>query len=301
MTKIRRISDLQHEFSFLNPSDNFEAYFNGFLSSDLGKIHSAIPWDALVSVFKIKDSIKGTKNYFSPKGKLALMFLKHYACCSDKRLIEQLNANIDYQFFCDIHLGHHRLRSYKIVSQIRCELSLKLNITKTEKVLFNYWSSFINDQHCITVDATCYESEVRYPTDQKLLWESVNWTYHQMKILCKLLKVKLPRTKYIKWKKRYINYSKTRRKTYKNRRKLTRSLLWLLEKINKELDFIEKQSEVKMSEQYYKRRRIIKKVYKQQNGYFKTGKPPKDRIVSISKSYLRPIVRGKEIKSVEPA
>ncbi|MEN8188190.1 MAG: transposase [Bacteroidota bacterium] len=299
MTKLRRISDLQHEFSFLNPSDNFDVYFDQFLSSDLGKIYTAIPWEELVSVFKIKESIKGTKNYFSPKGKLALMFLKHYACCSDKRLIEQLNANIDYQFFCDIHLGHHRLTNYKIVSQIRCELSRKLNIPRTEKVLFNNWSRFIKDQHCITVDATCYESEVRYPTDQKLLWESVHWTYHQMKILCKLLKIKLPRTKYIKWKKRYIGYSKTRKKTYKNRRKLTRSLLWLLEKVNNELDIIEKQYDFSMTELYYKRREIIKKVQRQQKQYFKTGKPPKDRIVSISKSYLRPIVRGKEIKRVE--
>jgi hypothetical protein len=299
MSKIRRISDLQHEFSFLNTSENFDIYFDQFLSSDLGKIYTAIPWDELVSVFKIKESIKGTKNYFSPKGKLALMFLKHYACCSDKRLVEQLNANIDYQFFCDIHLGHHRLTNYKIISQIRCELSTKLNIAKTEKVLFTHWSRFIKDQHCITVDATCYESEVRYPTDQKLLWESVHWTHHQMKTLCKLLKIKLPRTKYIKWKKRYIGYSKTRRKTYKNRRKLTRSLLWLLEKINNELDLIEKLYDFEMTQLYYKRRGIIKKVHRQQNQYFTTGIPPKNRIVSISKSYLRPIVRGKEIKAVE--
>jgi len=299
MTKLRRISDLQHEFSFLNPSDNFDVYFAGFLSSDLGKIYTALPWDELVSIFKIKESIKGTKNYFSPKGQLALMFLKHYACCSDKRLIEQLNANIDYQFFCDIHLGHHRLMSYKIVSQIRCELSKRLKISKVEKVLYNNWSQYIKDKHSITTDATCYESEVRYPTDQKLLWESIHWSYHQMKTICKSLKIKLPRTKYIKWKKRYIGYSKTRRKTYKNRRKLTRSLLWLLEKVNKELDCIENQHDFKMTELYYKRRRIIKKVLRQQKQYFKTGIAPKDRIVSVSKSYLRPIVRGKEIKPVE--
>jgi hypothetical protein len=265
----------------------------------LGKIYTAIPWGELVSVFKIKEFKKGTKNYFSPKGKLALMFLKHYVCCSDKRLNEQLNANIDYQFFCDIHLGHHRLMSYKIVSQIRCELSKRLKIPKVEKVLYNNWSQFIKDKHSITTNATCYESEVRYPTDQKLLWESINWNYHQMKTICKLLKINLPRTKYIKWNKRYIGYSKTRRKTYKNRRKLTRSLLWLLEKVNKELDCIENQYDFKMTELYYKRRRIIKKVLRQQKQYFKTGVAPKGRIVSVSKSYLRPIVRGKEIKPVE--
>jgi len=299
MTKIQRISDLQHEFSFLNPSENFDAYFDNFLSSDLGKIYKAVPWDNLVSVFNIKESVKGTRNYFSPKGKLALMFLKHYACCSDKRLIEQLNANIDYQFFCDIHLGHNRLKNYKIVSQIRCELATQLNISKTEEVLFNHWSGYIKNQDCITTDATCYESEVRYPTDQKLLWESIHWSYQQMKTICKVLNIHLPRTKYIKWKKRYINYSKTRKKTYKKRKRLTRSLLWLLEKLNKELDLIEKQYDFKITELYYDRRRIIKEIHSQQNRYFTTGIAPKNRIVSISKSYLRPIVRGKEIKPVE--
>jgi len=50
-------------------------------------------------------------------------------------------------------------------------------------------SQYINDKHNITTDATCYESEVRYPTDQKLLWESVHWNYHQMKMIYKWLKI----------------------------------------------------------------------------------------------------------------
>ena len=299
MSKIRRISSLQHNFSFLSPLENFDIYFNQFLSSDLGKIYTAIPWDELVLVFKIKESVKGTKNYFSPKGKLGLMFLKHYACCSDKRFIEQLNANIDYQFFCDIHLGHHRLTNYKIVSQIRCELSTILNIEKVEKTLFSHWSTYIKEQECIFTDATCYESEVRFPTDQKLLWESVHWSFVQMKIICKALKLKLPRTKYLKWKRRYTSYSKMRRKTNKRRTPLTRSLLHLLKKINKELDHLEMQYNFEMASSYYKRRSTIKKISRQQQLLFAKTEKPNNRIVSIDKDYLRPIVRGKEIKAVE--
>lgn len=299
MSKLQRISNLQHEFSFLNPSENFDIYFSRFLESDLGKIYTAVPWDELISVFKLKESVKGTKNYFSPRGKIALMFLKHYACCSDKRLIEQLNANIDYQFFCDIHLGHHRLISYKIVSQIRCELADKLKIDQVEKTFFHSWSDYIKDKHCITTDATCYESEVRNPTDQKLLWESVYWSYHQMKSICKELKLKLPRTKYLKWKGRYIGYSKMRRKTNKKRTPLTRALLHLLKKINNELDRLEKDFDFKKTSGYYKRRDTIKKIHTQQQLLFATGEKPKNRIVSIDKDYLRPIVRGKEIKPVE--
>uniref|UniRef100_UPI0034243410 transposase n=1 Tax=uncultured Algibacter sp. TaxID=298659 RepID=UPI0034243410 len=202
-------------------------------------------------------------------------------------------------FFCDIHLGAHRLTNYKIVSQIRCELSTILNIEQVEKTLFSHWFTYIKDQACIFTDATCYESEVRFPTNQKLLWESVHWSYHQMKIICKTLKLKLPRTKYLKWKRRYASYSKVRRKTNKRRRPLTRALLHLLKKLNKSLDHLEKQNSFEMPSGYYKRRATIKKISKQQERLFTKQEKPKNRIVSIDKNYLRPIVRGKEIKAVE--
>ena len=299
MSKIQRISDLQHEFSFLNPSENFALYFTQFLTSDLGKIYTAIPWDSLVIDFKIKESKKGTKNYFSPKGKIALMFLKHYACCSDKKLIEQLNANVDYQFFCDMHLGYHRLTNYKIVSQIRCELAKNLSITSVEKTLFTHWSGYIDEQSNIVTDATCYESEVRFPTDQKLLWESVHWLYKQMKQICKFLKINLPRTKYIKWSRRYVGYSKMRRKTSKRRTSITRAFLKLLLKLLSELKALQKNYRFTMPDRFYATLTTIKKVYQQQYLLFNQGEKPKDRIVSLSKDYLRPIVRGKEIKAVE--
>ena len=43
----------------------------------------------------------------------------------------------------------------------------------------------------------------------------------------------------------------------------------------------------------------IKKVYYKQYAWFNKGIKPKKRIISLHKAYLRPIVRGKEIKSVE--
>lgn len=94
MTKIRRITDLQHEFSFFSPQDN-DACYQRFLESDLGKIHAALPLDELIKTFGLKESIKGPTSTFSSKSKIALMFLKHYAGVSDRKLIEQLNANVD--------------------------------------------------------------------------------------------------------------------------------------------------------------------------------------------------------------
>ena len=297
--KIRRISDFQYSFSFLSSTEELEKFKARFLMSDLGKIYSAIPWKNLVKSFKITEAIKGPDCIFSPQGQLGLMFLKHYACCSDKRLIEQLNSNYNYQFFCGIYLGFDTLENYKIVSQIRCELAADLNISSTEKILFNYWSKYIDEQEKATTDATCYESEVRYPTDQKLLKESVDWCYKQMKIICKSLGVKLPRTKYLKWSKRYVGYSKMRRKTTKKRTSITRAFLKLLRKLLAEIKTLEKQHYFTMPNRFYKTLNTVKKIFSQQYLLFEKGEKPKNRIVSISKDYLRPIVRGKEIKKVE--
>jgi hypothetical protein len=301
MCKIRKISQFQYNFQFKSSEENFRLIYQKFSESNLGKIYHAIPWLELVEVFKLKKtSRKGPDNIFSPQGKLGLMFLKHYVGCSDQKMIEQLNANVHYQIFCDILLSpEDSIKNYKIVSQIRCELAEHLDINEVQKVLAKKWSSYMSELSNATTDATCYESEVRYPTNQKLLWECVEWNYNQMKVICKHLKIKLPRTKYLKWKNKYFIYSRKRRKPAKDKRVLTRGLLNLLSKLNNELDIIQQNYDFDISEKYLKRREIIYKVYHQQFQLFTTGEKPKDRIISIAKSYLRPIVRGKEIKKVE--
>ncbi|WGH76265.1 transposase [Tenacibaculum tangerinum] len=253
----------------------------------------------MVNTFGIHEQSTGRNYLFSPKGRLGLMFLKHYANCSDKKLIEQLNSNLDYQFFCDIELGFERLTNYKIVSQIRCELSEKLEISSVEKVLFSFWKGQIESANQIVMDATCYESELSYPSIQKLLWQSVHWLYKQLQKTCSVLGVKMIRSKYLKWKKRYQGFSKMRRKTKSKRISLTRALLKLLLKfINFEKE-LQIHSNLEFTPQYYKRITTIQKIYEQQKHHFDTGEKIKDRIVSIHKDYIRPIVRGKEVKPVE--
>ena len=252
-------------------------------------------------MFNISEKPKGRKCLFSPQGRIALMFLKNYACCSDEKLIEQLNSNFDYQFFCDIELGFERITNFKIVSQIHCELAESLNIHETEKVLFDHWKPHMKALNQIVMDATCYESEIRYPTIQKLLWESINWLYKQLKILCKSLRLKMIRSKYQNTKRRYEGFSKMRRKPKSKGKSLTRSLLHLLNKLlifEKDLN-VSKNSAISLTARYYKRLATIRKIYKQQEFHFRTGEKIKDRIVSIDKDYIRPIVRGKEVKPVE--
>ena len=301
MRKVRRIYETSQEINFISPQKEFSLYWQSFQGSELGSIYQSIPWIELVKALKIKENSKGPSRIFSPQGMLALMFLKSYVGCSDRKLINHLNGNIDFQMFCGIFLGPERISNFKIISEIRCELSNKLDIKILQSVLAGYWKPYLQNPNIMLEDATCYETSMRYPTNVKLLWESTEWSYKQLKLMCKYLKIRIPRNKYEEQWDKYNNYSHKRKRTYKETNKRIRSLLYLLDKIVCLLRDIENkyQERLELPKRYYTNIKIIRKVLKQQQEMFKTGKSVPERIVSISKSYIRPIVRGKEVKAVE--
>ena len=302
MRNLHRIFESTPEISFISPQQEFSLYWNSFLESELGKIYQAIPWDQLIKSLKLKEKRKGRKSLFSPQGKLALMFLKSYSGMSDHRLFQQLNGSIQWQMFCGIFLGPEKLADFKVISRIRTELGKKLDLREVQAVLAKSWKPYLEQTNIVLEDATCYESYMRYPTNVKLLWECVDWMYGQMKLTCKRLKIPTPRTKYLAQKEKHFGYMRMRKKPWKLTTKRTRSLLHLLEKLIYEQKKIEDQYRIhlKFPEKYYHRRRVISKVLAQQKEMFTTGTHSvPERIVSIAKSYVRPIVRGKEIKKVE--
>jgi len=178
---------------------------------------------------------------------------------------------------------------------------MRFDLEDCQQVLARAWKPYMSQTHVMLEDATCYETQMRYPTNVKLLWESVDWMYHQMALMCKHCKIRIPRSKYLDQKQKYFNYQRKRKKLRKERTKRTRSLLLLLNKLNGLLDELEQQlsGQIQMPAKYYSRRKVIRKVYRQQLQMFRTGESIPDRIVSLSKSYIRPIVRGKEVKKVE--
>ena len=299
--KVQRIYETPLEINFNSPGQEFSLYWKSFLASEIGKLYVCIPWDDLVDHLKIKENKKGPSRIFSPRGMVALMFLKSYVGCSDRKLIEHLNGNINFQLFCNIWLQGERIINFKIISQIRTYLSAKLGMVGAQKILAKHWKPYIEHPNIMLTDATCYETSMRYPTNVKLLWESVDWCYSQLKLSCKHLKIRTPRTKYLKQKERYSYYSRKRRKSKKERRILTRSLLHLLDKLLFLLEEtqVNHPDEFTMPGRYYRQIKIITRVLSQQQEIFETGKSVPDRIVSLSKSYIRPIVRGKEVKPVE--
>ena len=81
---------------------------------------------------------------------------------------------------------------------------------------------------------------------------------------------------------------------------LKRRLLHLLEKLLSQTQQLQKnyKPKLKYTDDYWRRLCVIKKVLEQEKLLFQ-GDKVNNRIVSVSKDYLRPIARGKETRSVE--
>jgi hypothetical protein len=300
MRKIRKLSEIHPTIGFTE-FDIYQDYRQSFLLSELGKLYELFPFAGLVKSLGLKEKPLGRDSYFSPEGKIALMLLKSYTSLSDKDLIAQLNANLHYQFFCGVRIHPlNPLTNFKIVSDIRCEIGRVMDIDILQQILASHWKSYMENTSIMMTDATCYESAIRFPTDVKILWEGVDWIYHQLKFVVKSLKGRMPRCKYDKQSHRYHAYSKKRKRKTSETRVLRRSLLHLLDKL---IGLLEETIHVnshrlQMPAHFHKRLSIIKKVLQQQTLSFNGGEV-KERIVSIDKSYIRPIVRGKETKQVE--
>ncbi len=126
--------------------------------------------------------------------------------------------------------------------------------------------------------------------------------------MCELssrLGIHRPRTKFLDVQKANLTYRKQRKHSRSQTRKITRRLLDLLGKILKEIREIERgheNAEDLLSVREKNDLEIITRMYRQQKNHFRNNDSREsipNRIVGLSKPHLSPIVRGKEVKSVE--
>ena len=161
------------------------------------------------------------RSFFTPEGKVTLMFLKMYTGLSCPKLMEQLNGKIHYQ---------------RVEQQTR---------------------------------------------------------------------IHRPQTKFLDMQESNLTRRKQRKHCWSQTRKITRRLLDPLGKILKEIREIERgheNAENLLTAREKSNLEIITRMYRQQKNHFRNNDSREsipNRIVSLSKPHLRPIVRGKEVKSVE--
>ena len=310
MAKVRNLSDIQQEIAFTE-FDFYQQYVETFKTSELGRIQSLLPLREMAISFGLIEekpknirAKRGRKSFFTPESKVALAFLKMYTGLSAPKLMEALNGNIYYQIFCGIRISpKNQLTNYKLIDNILLELSKKLKVQEQQKVLADAWKPYMKKLDTVYTDASCYESLMRFPTDVKLLWECVERAYKMMCSISSKLGEHRLRTKN-DMEKANLAYRKQRKHTHKQTRKMIMRLLALLCKM---LGEIRRQMRVHsceglLSDKQLNMLGIITRVYRQQENHFKSGDSREsipNRIVSLNKPHIRPIVRGKETKAVE--
>lgn len=286
----------------------FEVYPNyqhqRFLLTDVGRLYQAIPFDELVKLIpapKRQISGKGRKPWFDVKGGIALQILKSYLRLSDAQLIERINTDWSLQYFCGIQLAKNEIiEDSNLPSVWRMYIGQHLDIDKWQPALIRYWKPYMKETFVSTQDATCYESYIAYPTHVKLIWKGCNEVHVVIQELRKKAKLRKSRNNYDKWKGKYLSYQKGRKKSRRKEKRIRKALLKYLRRLLEQLASLRHRYGGFLSKSKQQRLATIQAVYDQQHdlAYGHVERIEKC-IVSIDKPYLRPIVRGKEIKPVE--
>jgi hypothetical protein len=234
---------------------------------------------------------------------IGALILKHILCVSDEEITQQISENPYLQYF--IGMDDFRSRApfhYSSLSNARQRLGEK-EFEAFERYLIE---SLIKEKLIhpkgFHVDATVFESDITYPTDSGLLNKAREYCVNQIRSLSKKGGQKV-RTSCRKAQQEYRGFQKKKRKTKKEIRRMNKSLLQYLRRNIRQLTEIIAEVELKghyVSGQLLERLETIREIYKQQKYmYDNQTHQVSSRIVSLSKPYVRPIVRGKSGKEVE--
>lgn len=165
-----KISEIQATFDFTE-FNYVKSHLPRFKNSKLGVLKAQLPIEELVKLFQGKRrnyNVGGRPEVLHLEAQICLMFLKSYSGLSDAELISRLNTDIHYQLFCNmIVLPNKPIKDFKILSRIRTKLSRKLDVNDFQKIIAKSLKSHIapNDLKVVISDATCYESNLRFPTN----------------------------------------------------------------------------------------------------------------------------------------
>lgn len=151
----------------------------------------------------------------------------------------------------------------------------------------------------LIVDATCAPSDIRYPTDTSLLNEARRNSEKLIDLLHVPGSGEKPRTYRRRAYKEYTQFVRARKPGQKKIRKCIRKQLGYL---GRNLNTIDRMLEAggALTARWQERLETLRTVYHQQRQMYQTKTHSiEDRVVSISRPYLRPIVRGKAKNPVE--
>jgi hypothetical protein len=291
--------------------------FGGKLDEDNNwiKFSKIIPWDKLG---KLHDSYFSTKRLSCVKDArlmLGLTLGKFRTGLSDQGILDYFYENPYFQYFCG--LDYFASKKMKLVvhpsllSKRRSQLGASyfrefemeiLEILKSHKL--------VKGKKCL-MDATVFCSNISYPNDVKLLNKVRMWSCSKISELKKKLNLSSEIRTYVrKGKQVYLNFAKKKKKSAKLIRNSRRQMLQFTRRNISQLSGLLEICKGRLSSDNFKLsfweelelgslyEEVRQKLVTAREIYERIMSLP-NRIVNFEQPWIRPIVRGKEGKSVE--
>ena len=267
------------------------------------KIAGLIPWEELEKDYAKHFSEGMGRPALDGRLTLGALMLRHMTGVSDEEIQRQIQENPYFQAFCGFeNFQTKRLFEGSSLSRVRKRVGAKLfreMETKTYRVLVE--KKIIRGRG-LMVDATVYPEDIKYPTDVGLLNRAREWLVKKIKVVGRWL-ARRPRTYSRKARQTYLMFSKKRQKTKKMVEKVKKALLQYVRRNLKQMEELVGEAKRRgrvIGDEVVKRLEIVRRMYEQQmEMYRKKVRQIGDRIVSLHKPMVRPIIRGKDGKKVE--
>lgn len=276
---------------------------------ELYKITKAIDWVSLsnkLERFYCADNGRPSKH---ARLYVGLLILKHLHKLSDIQVVTMLRSNIYAQYLCNLSLEKSReFINPSSLTKFRKKIGIEGIKLIEEEVFSSLQRANLLKGRKLVTDTTVVPSNIAYPTDVSLL-EKIRRKAVGYLNQTKQFGIKTYRTYKRTARKVYIQYQKIRHHTTQSRRKVQKKLLQFAkrnlsqlkeaqEKISGCLDSSLNKAKGRLLKETKTFLETASNIIRQQKDIYK-GLSVKERIVSIHKPHLRPMVRGKYPVEVE--
>lgn len=289
------------------------------------KMAKLLDWDRFVKIYgKNFSTTMGAKG-INARVVIGALIIKHIEAKDDRGTIEAIKENPYMQFFLGFdHFSsepvfdpslfvHIRKRlgseDFDKMNQIIIAKALNLNTQNDNFDIDpqNKEDETISDKPKnkgkLQMDATIADANIKFPTDLGLLNDSREKSEEIIDIFCKELNAEKPRTYRREARKKWLNISKSKKKSNKQIQVGIKQQLNYLKRNLKNIDKLIDDHPLllqSLNKKQYKYLLVIKELYRQQLEMFQEKKHTiSNRIVNIHQPHIRPMVRGKQGKNVE--
>lgn len=274
----------------------------------------SIPWEEI--------EIRYAKLFTNKKGNVAKPLRLGLGACiiqseygfSDEETANMIQEHAYFQYFCGYReyddsklpfdpslMVYFRKRlTPEVLGEINEMIIAKAQLAKQgKKKTDNHDDDEPGNGGTMIIDATCAPSNIKYPQDTALLNEARESAEKIIDALFTTGDGVKPRTYRKEAHKEYLKFSRSRKRTKSLVRKAIRKQLGYLSRDLAHIDAMLATGKI-LGAKLSARLDTIRKVYAQQKFmYDQQTHSVEDRVVSLSRPFIRPIVRGKAGKPVE--